>query len=503
MLIVFGFIFKACAVDYSKFCDGDLVEQLFQSKTKLDGLSRQDFYNARTRANPYELIGKSIFVNRSAVKMANLDALFALTDADLRTNGGGAGDGERVRDIYKGDNMRDFARQVMDSTSGDGVDLVTADGGFCVDGDELHQEHHSRQIILCEIATMFSILRKHGDFLCKIFDAFTPFTAELIYLLYCHFDKIAIVKPFTSRPANSERYIVCRNLLVDRPQPVIEHLLSVNDKLTELNVAAALRKTKDEVPSQVSSHNTPPPGFGPYDEKVALGLLDVTNIIDPSVVKADEDFMDWLEMLNVKMAVHQNQALQEIQNYANKPDLPTFDQADVRKRCLNEWSLPDVIRLLGDCNSLHRHPHNRVTTSIVAIGGDENTMIDSHRGIRLMGEIGIMALGIRAIVTVPLIVGVDPPLYSIMAGVAALEVMGLIVEQMIRHEISTKDTRASPELKQRKKRGRNTKGQHIQALTGVNVLKNACNKVDLPTLHLPAHHITKGKIVLHLLLARR
>jgi cap1 methyltransferase len=34
---------------------------------------------ARTKANPYELIGKSIFLNRAAVKLANLDALFDLT----------------------------------------------------------------------------------------------------------------------------------------------------------------------------------------------------------------------------------------------------------------------------------------------------------------------------------------------------------------------------------------------------------------------------------------
>ena len=45
-----------------------------------------------------------------------------------------------------------------------------------------------------------------GDFTCKLFDSFTPFTVVIIYILYRHFEKITIIKPFTSRPANSERY---------------------------------------------------------------------------------------------------------------------------------------------------------------------------------------------------------------------------------------------------------------------------------------------------------
>ena len=32
------------------------------------------------------------------------------------------------------------------------------------------------------------------------------------YLLYLHFEKTALVKPLTSRPANSERYLVCIGL---------------------------------------------------------------------------------------------------------------------------------------------------------------------------------------------------------------------------------------------------------------------------------------------------
>ena len=51
---------------------------LWTSQSRLDNIPNDVFLNARRRANPYEKIGKSIFINRAAVKMANLDALYGL-----------------------------------------------------------------------------------------------------------------------------------------------------------------------------------------------------------------------------------------------------------------------------------------------------------------------------------------------------------------------------------------------------------------------------------------
>ena len=44
--------------------------------------------------------------------------------------------------------------------------------------------------------------------MCKLFDLFTPFSVGLVYLMYRIFDHVSIFKPVTSRPANSERYVV-------------------------------------------------------------------------------------------------------------------------------------------------------------------------------------------------------------------------------------------------------------------------------------------------------
>ena len=44
--------------------------------------------------------------------------------------------------------------------------------------------------------------------MCKLFDVFTRFSVGLIYLMYRAFERVALFKPVTSRPANSERFAV-------------------------------------------------------------------------------------------------------------------------------------------------------------------------------------------------------------------------------------------------------------------------------------------------------
>ena len=46
--------------------------------------------------------------------------------------------------------------------------------------------------------------------MCKIFDSYTSISISLIYLLHQHYDIVYITKPFTSRAANSEKYLVCK-----------------------------------------------------------------------------------------------------------------------------------------------------------------------------------------------------------------------------------------------------------------------------------------------------
>ena len=45
----------------------------------------------------------------------------------------------------------------------------------------------------------------------KLFDLFHYASIDIVYILAYYFDKLHIVKPFTSRSANSEKYIVCKS----------------------------------------------------------------------------------------------------------------------------------------------------------------------------------------------------------------------------------------------------------------------------------------------------
>jgi len=89
-----------------------------------------------------------------------------------------------------------------------GLDLVTADGGFDVKVF-VAQETLSSKLLLCEIYLGLKTQKKGGMFVIKFFDMFTHNTI-IYYLLLCSFyTYVKVIKPKSSRNCNSERYLVC------------------------------------------------------------------------------------------------------------------------------------------------------------------------------------------------------------------------------------------------------------------------------------------------------
>jgi cap1 methyltransferase len=121
---------------------------------------------------------------------------------------------DETGDIYSVANVDNFCKKVL-SEGLNGVNLSLCDGGFSVSGtiylnylgDEGNQEEHSRQLILAQILITLKILKTGGNAVFKVFDLLHPLSVELIYILYSHFNAITILKPISSRPANSERFI--------------------------------------------------------------------------------------------------------------------------------------------------------------------------------------------------------------------------------------------------------------------------------------------------------
>ena len=97
-------------------------------------------------------------------------------------------------------------------------DFVTADGGIDFSNDFKSQEYMAGKLILCEIFYALSILKQNGNFVIKMFDIFNKTTIQCIYFLSSLFKSIKIFKPKTSRTANSEKYIICQNLIYNDEQ---------------------------------------------------------------------------------------------------------------------------------------------------------------------------------------------------------------------------------------------------------------------------------------------
>lgn len=109
------------------------------------------------------------------------------------------------------------------------IDLITADGGFDFSNDFNKQEISSLKLIYAQVCYAIAMQKKNGSFILKVFDLFTEFSLDILFLLCCLYKKVNIVKPNTSRLANSEKYIVCKYFKLENSNMILyEFLKSFN-----------------------------------------------------------------------------------------------------------------------------------------------------------------------------------------------------------------------------------------------------------------------------------
>jgi 23S rRNA U2552 (ribose-2'-O)-methylase RlmE/FtsJ len=108
------------------------------------------------------------------------------------------------------------------------MDFITADGGFDYSVDFNQQEESSLHLIFSEICFALMMQKKGGHFILKVFDTFCSSTLELIYLLTYLYEDVIICKPMTSRPANSEKYIICTNF------KMVPNIQEIKDRICEM-----------------------------------------------------------------------------------------------------------------------------------------------------------------------------------------------------------------------------------------------------------------------------
>lgn len=166
------------------------------------------------------------------------------------------------------------------------ADLITGDGGFDYSKNFNTQEEQSYKIIYSEIVMALSIQNLEGSFILKIFDCFTIFTLKCIYLLLYFYETVYIYKPLTSRIANSEKYIICKNFK------------GINSDLKQ-NLLESLHHLKD-------------------------GYLDISNI------KIPNDFIYKLDSFNQEIISQQSNNIEETINLIkNKNDVNKYKSKQI------------------------------------------------------------------------------------------------------------------------------------------------------------------------------
>lgn len=132
------------------------------------------------------------------------------------------------------------------------------------------------------------IVRPRGHFMTKVFDLFTVYSIGLVYLMYQCFERskssnplfpaflffcfsVAILKPNTSRPANSERYLICEGLKhCQQTKEIRKYLRQIVRDLWDLK------------------HNEP------------IIQVDINELVPLEIIKKDETFYNFIVGSNEK-----------------------------------------------------------------------------------------------------------------------------------------------------------------------------------------------------------
>ncbi|KAM7541384.1 hypothetical protein Aperf_G00000025078 [Anoplocephala perfoliata] len=269
---------------------------------------------------------------------------------------------------YYGDNggngdIVPLPRTIAAATAAKGVHVVMVGEGFNVsDGHNLQEAHLPLPMPLPSCV--------------QLFDTFTDFTVDLLWLMSHVFSKIYIVKPITSRPANSERYLVCESLI--SPNECMAGCpaapASVNDdhKKEPSNNPVYKRKLVQKNSRAMSSHN--PSGSGDNEEngfKVdttsAVGVLishflaageelhklakggseDLLRLAQDDALHTSDDgesFAKFITQANEKLAKRQCLYLSKMIVFSDDATKSDESQDELAKACLEKWQVPSTKR---------------------------------------------------------------------------------------------------------------------------------------------------------------
>ena len=143
-------------------------------------------------------------------------------------------DKERGTIVYGEDGTGDLTHVCNIKSLPRNQQLVTADGGFDVSNDYDSQETQSFHLLFAQSISALYTQSLGGSFVMKMFETDTQAMVDLIYLMAMHYNSVYITKPNTSRPCNSERYLVCKEFrgIDDDKMNTLFHMLNEYNQTT-------------------------------------------------------------------------------------------------------------------------------------------------------------------------------------------------------------------------------------------------------------------------------
>ena len=132
------------------------------------------------------------------------------------------------------------------------MDLITADGGVDFSENFNDQEYTATKLIIAQIIYAISMQSSGGNFVLKVFDIFSNATVDALYLLSSLYKEVYIMKPKTSRYANSEKYVICKDFNGNKNENNIKSLIekfheNFHNLVSDSNIESFFRFKHDRV----------------------------------------------------------------------------------------------------------------------------------------------------------------------------------------------------------------------------------------------------------------
>lgn len=166
------------------------------------------------------------------------------------------------------------------------VDLYVCDGGMDIKEEFEYQEAIHQALFLGELLTCLLTVRKGGNAVMKIYTFCTDFTRSLIACAACLFREAKLSKPLTSRPANTEIYLILKGYLGTSSEYVVElskRLIDVRDSSQRKVASKALL-------------NTSSPELAAFN----MGCLRITDSLTDTIEMTIDKLVERVSKLNKK-----------------------------------------------------------------------------------------------------------------------------------------------------------------------------------------------------------